>query len=245
MTANLIIIDEISMLSLDDFDKLDKHLRQLMREATKAESAPFGGLNIVLCGDFFQLNPVLAVPIYNQKIIVLWHLINLVIFCKGFNRRFKDDPEWGDLLDRLRLGLLTEKDYDFLDTRVIGNDLSLPVTQSSDENILSYVCPTNAQRNQITDNNFEDLVQRTHPVATSNVAAPDFTVIIKGIFRGKKGAAEKSEKFHRLIYNNCGDDNVTMSGGNGRVDPCLKLYYGSPIMVSEFKDIKVGVVKGV
>jgi hypothetical protein len=245
VTANLIIIDEISMLSLDDFDKLDKHLRQLMREATKAESAPFGGLNIVLCGDFFQLNPVLAVPIYNRKRNVLWHLINSVIFCKGFNHRFKDDPEWGDLLDRLRLGLLTEKDYDFLDTRVIGNDLSLPVTQPSDENVLSYVCPTNAQRNRITDNNFEDLVRRTHPVATSNVAAPDFTVIIKGIFRGKKGASEKSDQFHRLIYNNCGDDNVTMSGGNGRVDPCLKLYYGSPIMVSDFKDIKVGVVKGV
>jgi hypothetical protein len=133
----------------------------------------------------------------------------------------------------------------FFDTRVIGNDLSLPVSQPSDENFLSYVCPTNAQRNQITDNNFEDLVRRTHPVATSNVAAPDFTVIIKGIFRGKKGAAEKSDQFHRLIYNNCGDDNVTMSGGNGRVDPCLKLYYGSPIMVSKFKDIKVGVVKGV
>jgi ATP-dependent DNA helicase PIF1 len=161
VTANLIIIDEISMLSLDDFDKLDKHLRQLMREATKAESAPFGGLNIVLCGDFFQLNPVLAVPIYNRKRNVLWHLINSVIFCKGFNHRFKDDPEWGALLDRLRLGLLTEEDYDFLDTRVIGNDLSLPVTQPSDEHFLSYVCPTNAQRNQITDNNFDDLVRRT------------------------------------------------------------------------------------
>jgi hypothetical protein len=245
VTANLIIIDEISMLSLDDFDKLDKHLRQLMREATKADPAPFGGLNIVLCGDFFQLNPVLAVPIYNRKRNVLWHLINSVIFCKGFNHRFKDDPEWGDLLDRLRLGLLTEDDYDFLDKRVIGKDLALPVTEPSDDNFLSYVCPTNAQRNRITDNNFEDLVQRTHPLAASNLAAPDYTVIIKGIFRGKKGASEKSEQFHRLIYNNCGDDNVIMAGGSGRVDPCLKLNYGSPIMVSEFKDVKMGVVKGV
>jgi hypothetical protein len=168
-----------------------------------------------------------------------------VIFLKGYNHRFKEDPEWGDLLDRLRLGLLTNDDYDFLDTRVIGKDLALPVTKPSDDNFLSYVCPTNAQRNLITDNNFEDLVRRTHPLAESNLAAPDYTVIIKGIFNGKKGASEKSEQFHRLIYNNCGDDNVIMTGGSGRVDPCLKLNYGAPIMVSEFKDVKMGVVKGV
>ena len=56
---------------------------------------------------------------------------------------------------------------------------------------------------------------------------------------------EKSEQFHRLIYNTCGDDNIVTSNGSGRVDPCLKLTYGSLIMVSDYKDMEKGIVKGV
>ena len=243
VTANLIIIDEISMLSLEDFNKLDKHLRKLMREATRKESnLPFGGLHIVLCGDFFQLNPVLAIPIYNRKKNVLWHLINKVIFLKGYNHRFENDVKWGELLDRLRLGILTEDDYNFLDTRVVGPNLSLPLVQNVN---LSYACPTNSQRNRITENNFEDMLRKTHPPRGSSEKPPENTVIIKGIFRGKKGGSEKTNQFHRLIYNNCGDDNIVMAGGSGRVDPCLKLSYGCPLMVSEFKDVERGIVKGV
>lgn len=53
MSARTLIIDEISMLSANRLDLLDiicKTVRQSLR--------PFGGLQIVLCGDFFQLPPV-------------------------------------------------------------------------------------------------------------------------------------------------------------------------------------------
>jgi len=173
---------------------------------------------------------------------VLWHLINKVIFLKGYNHRFEKDVKWGELLDRLRLGILTVEDYDFLDTRVVGPNLSIPVEGDVQ---LSYVCPTNYQRNRITENNFEDMLKKTHPMQGSSESPPENTVIIKGVFKGKKGGSEKSSQFHRLIYNNCGDDNVMMSGGTGRVDPCLKLSYGCSLMVSDFKDIEKGVVKGV
>jgi hypothetical protein len=213
VTANLIIIDEISMLSLEDFHKLDKHLRQLMREATRKEvNLPFGGLHIVLCGDFFQLNPVMAVPIYNRRKKILWHLINKVVFLKGYNHRFESDPEWGELLDRLRLGLLTEDDYDFLDSRVLGPTLRLPKQGELDDGaVISYSCPTNALRNRITENNFQEMLKHTHPSKDSEDTAPEHSVIIKGVFRGKKGMNEKSEQFHRLIYNTCGDDNIVTS----------------------------------
>ena len=80
ITANMIIIDEISMLSLPDFMKLDKHLRKLMREVGGNEALPFGGLHIILCGDFFQLNPIMSIPIYNRRDNALWNLITQVIF---------------------------------------------------------------------------------------------------------------------------------------------------------------------
>ena len=47
------MIDEISMLSAEIFDMLSK-----IGTRVRANDRPFGGLQIVLCGDFFQLPPV-------------------------------------------------------------------------------------------------------------------------------------------------------------------------------------------
>ncbi len=52
-STKVLIIDEISMLHHFRFDLLD----QLAR-AFKRTEKPFGGMQVVLCGDFFQLPPV-------------------------------------------------------------------------------------------------------------------------------------------------------------------------------------------
>ena len=49
-----LIVDEVSMLDGDFFDKLDQLGRVLLRDASR----PFGGIQLVLSGDFFQLPPV-------------------------------------------------------------------------------------------------------------------------------------------------------------------------------------------
>ena len=51
--ADILIIDEISMLHDYRLDMVDEVLR-MVRE----DQRPFGGLQVVLCGDFFQLPPV-------------------------------------------------------------------------------------------------------------------------------------------------------------------------------------------
>ena len=56
-----IIIDEISMCSQKDFEWIDKRLKQAA-DSTK----PFGGFNIICVGDFAQLPPVMAAPIYRK-----------------------------------------------------------------------------------------------------------------------------------------------------------------------------------
>jgi len=53
LAAQVLIIDEISMLSADQLDMVDKICRRL-----KKNPAPFGGLQVILSGDFFQLPPV-------------------------------------------------------------------------------------------------------------------------------------------------------------------------------------------
>lgn len=52
--TRVLLIDEVSMISAKEFDKLSD-LAGLVRHKT---AQPFGGLQVVLCGDFLQLPPV-------------------------------------------------------------------------------------------------------------------------------------------------------------------------------------------
>jgi hypothetical protein len=55
----------------------------------------------------------------------------------------------------------------------------------------------------------------------------------------------KSSSYHKLVQSQCGDDNVKSGNGQNiiRVDPCLKLFVGCPIMISVNDFKKNGVVK--
>jgi hypothetical protein len=50
---------------------------------------------------------------------------------------------------------------------------------------------------------------------------------------------------HKLVKSQCGDDHVQIGNGQNiiRVNPCLKLFVGCPIMVSVNDFKKNGVVK--
>ena len=52
--ATTLIIDEVSMLSRDLFELVD----YIAREVRHKRSVPFGGIQVICCGDFFQLPPV-------------------------------------------------------------------------------------------------------------------------------------------------------------------------------------------
>jgi ATP-dependent DNA helicase PIF1 len=57
--TKLLIVDEVSMVSLENFKKLEEIGRRL-RNPNKV----FGGIQILLCGDFYQLAPVKANPLF-------------------------------------------------------------------------------------------------------------------------------------------------------------------------------------
>jgi ATP-dependent DNA helicase PIF1 len=91
ITTSLLIIDEVSMMSDIVLDILD-HVFRVVRNNNKA----FGGMQVVLCGDFFQLKPVKCDTFAFQS--QNWpHLINEVheltyifrqesaVFCKALN----------------------------------------------------------------------------------------------------------------------------------------------------------------
>jgi len=64
--AKVLIIDEISMLSSEIFSMIDTICREI-----KQNSEPFGGMQVVLVGDFFQLPPIIKTQERNDSQIML------------------------------------------------------------------------------------------------------------------------------------------------------------------------------
>lgn len=109
--TDLLIIDEVSMLSADLFEKLDAVSRRLRFCPARA----FGGLQLLLCGDFCQLPPVKQSQFCFES--RSWQECNLKICYLTINMR-QSDVEFQSLLSRSRLGLLTDGDKDLLHSRV-------------------------------------------------------------------------------------------------------------------------------
>jgi hypothetical protein len=59
--CEFLIIDEKSMIGLGTLHRIDQRLRQIF---PTRQDEWFGGLNVLLCGDFFQLPPVLEKALY-------------------------------------------------------------------------------------------------------------------------------------------------------------------------------------
>lgn len=110
-----LIIDEISMLDDVMFEKVDYACR-LVRERP---DVAFGGIQIVLCGDFFQLPPVgprRATRPYCFK-SPSWDALSLHIHTLTHVFRHRD-PAFASMMLRLRDGTMTEGDWSTLEGRV-------------------------------------------------------------------------------------------------------------------------------
>src|SRR6266516_4951991 len=62
--VDYIFLDEVSMLGCHDMYKISSQLAK----ALTIHDAPFGGLNMIFAGDFAQLPPVAAAPLYSGHV---------------------------------------------------------------------------------------------------------------------------------------------------------------------------------
>jgi len=68
--CRFLIIDEKSMIDIKTLSLIDDRLRAILPAGSHL---PFGGVNVLLCGDFFQLPPVGGQPLfYFQYFIRIW-----------------------------------------------------------------------------------------------------------------------------------------------------------------------------
>lgn len=102
-----LIIDEISMVDADYFTKIEAVARQVRRN-----EKPFGGIQLILCGDFLQLPPVNSRGSENQKHFCFqspaWaSCVQSTFELQTVHRQ--SDPEFVSLLNLLRIGRVTDE----------------------------------------------------------------------------------------------------------------------------------------
>jgi ATP-dependent DNA helicase PIF1 len=105
-SLQLLIIDEISMMSDELFDKIDAYLRII-----RQQDHPFGGVQLVLSGDFAQLPPVEGDFCFHSR---AWESACLEIHYLSINMRQINDLIFQSLLSRAREGMLSPEDHDML-----------------------------------------------------------------------------------------------------------------------------------
>lgn len=122
--ANILIIDEVSMMSAKLLNILD-----MLARKCRTPLFPFGGMQVIFFGDFYQLPPVGDAE---DPASMAWafeyhrwsEIVSSVIELKTVFRQ--NDPLFVKALHQVRVGRLTRSCYERLLTRV-GVDLTPPI----------------------------------------------------------------------------------------------------------------------
>ena len=172
--TDILVIDEVSMMHAWLFDMVDTVCRKLRRDPR-----PFGGLQVVLSGDFFQLPPV-SVSGRNNDLIapsaeflaaheryaqagknpegfvtesLVWEELNPVV-CYLTEQHRQDDGQLLAVLTDIREGAVTQEDHDVLLTR-------LGAVPAPGE-VAVHLFPVNRQADSLNDLRLAQLAGEPH-----------------------------------------------------------------------------------
>ena len=117
INAKVLIVDEISMLDATMLASVDRVLRTLRRRPLM-EGEPFGGMQVVFVGDFFQLPPVSKERSSTFAFASdSWRAANPVV-CYLSEQHRQEDAELLDLLINMRRGSIEAKHRSRLKSRI-------------------------------------------------------------------------------------------------------------------------------
>lgn len=154
----LLIIDEISMVRSDLIDSIDKFLRK-----NRSTSTPFGGVQLLLIGDLFQLPPV--VPKQERDVLSAKGYTSPYFFSSFSFKKMsllpveltyvyrQEDRSFIDILNRIRIG-------EDLDTVI--SELNQRCSQKNDRRDDITLTCTNNQADQINREALQSLPSKEY-----------------------------------------------------------------------------------
>ena len=148
LKCNILAIDEISMLDAQTFDYIDTVLKMV-----RDNDEPFGGIQVLLFGDFFQLPPVEK----DEKGFCFssncWKELNIkTIFLEKIYRQ--TDNKFIRSLNNIRMNSITDEDLKLFNTREVKNN-----TYNSD---ILHIFSTNKEADTYNSLKFNNVKNPVH-----------------------------------------------------------------------------------
>ena len=113
--TKVLIIDEVSMLHHYRLDLIEWICRQMKRS-----EKPFGGMQIILCGDFFQLPPITRGDVIEAEFAYKAEsfLYSKFTICYLSEQHRQKDSSYLSILNQIRENKVTKKTIELLKTRL-------------------------------------------------------------------------------------------------------------------------------
>ena len=174
----LIIIDEISMVRADIIDFIDRLLRIYCRNMRE----PFGGKQLLLVGDIFQLEPVvkedewrLMQPFYASAYFFsakVWEQMQLVsVELRKVYRQ--TDSDFIAILDRIRENAATDADLQAINSRAtaadgspVGTNNGFQITLATRRDTVDYINDQQLQQLDGAASTFKGTIQGDFPLTS-------------------------------------------------------------------------------
>jgi ATP-dependent DNA helicase PIF1 len=202
--TDVLIIDEISMLHDYRLDMVDTVARRV-----REDERPFGGIQVVLCGDFFQLPPVNRDDSRSGGFVVgsrVWQQLDPVI-CYLDEQHRQDDDAFLEILNALRAGDIRRGHAEALLDRVgahLGND-----------DVVTELHTVNIDVDRINQHKLREIDGETHYFDMTTTGAENYVATLKRSCLAPERLALKKHSLVMAIKNS--QDRKYVNGSLGIV----------------------------
>ena len=230
----MVIVDEVSFMNKTDFENLNRHLN-IICDADESKEK-FGNLQVLLAGDFAQLPPPKATPLYQCKNLDLWEDHVNTYLPLNSNHRFKEDKRWGDILSKFRSDGPSQGDVDFINSKVIEDGTEIPANAT-------YAVYKNKNRCAINEAIFKKYLEKNHTNNPEDIPK-NAICIMSSITKLKRKTHYEDcpDIIKNIVHASCSDIHVHKSGNESAfIDPMLKLYFERPTMINENVNVEKAV----
>jgi len=230
LRCRVLIIDEISMMNTELFEKLDQIGCQLRMNTSKL----FGGIQVILAGDFLQLPPIVGAHCFTSPI---WkkYVTNTVYLFRIIRQ---ENTIFRALLSRMRLGQVS------LDDQKLLNSRKIPFNNKSETNLIKPTCLYPFKKN-VDEINTLELKKLISNGCKQFVSYPQYSIVAT-----KQKMAPHSREMND--FNNYQREFglaakrpqlfETISGAN--YNSVLEFSIGSQVMLTYNLDVDRGLVNG-
>jgi ATP-dependent DNA helicase PIF1 len=236
-----LIIDEISQVRGDFLDKINQ-----VAQHVRKNRLPFGGIQVIFCGDFAQLPPVMTLDIEKElenswSPTLLnnehpeidyafksdaWKETNPKIAYLREVMRQKDDQTFINILNHIREGRVSDEDFQPL-LACIGRRFAKPDGDNSDNIFPTRLVPTNADAQRINKSFYNAIDSEEHKYHSSF-----------SIKKNRRNRADK-EVQQRVV-----DRMIEYTKNHSTMESTLALKKGTRVILTQNVNVKLGLYNG-